>query len=139
MAHRAFGWMKTNLKMPDYHPGSCNIGGIEVRRRKTAGYFGALLSLITFLFLILVGASDGAKIILFFPILLTVISWFQARRRFCLAFGLAGTFNFGAAADLTKVIDPADLRADRVRALKTILEALAYAGFATTLIIVLSG
>ena len=127
--------MKTNLKMPEYLPGSCNIGGVEVRRRRIAGLFGAGLSLLTFLFLVAVGASSGMRIIIFFPFLLTVISWFQTRRRFCLAFGLAGTFNFGSAADLSRVADPADLRADRVRALKTILESLVYAGVATALVI----
>ena len=127
--------MKTNLKMPEYVAGSCNIGGVEVRRRKIVGLFGAGLSLLTFLFLVAVGASSGVRTIIFFPFLLTVISWFQTRRRFCLAFGLAGTFNFGSGAELSKVADPADLRADRLRALKTALESLIYAGVATVLVV----
>ncbi len=122
--------------MPDYLPGSCNIGGPEVRRRKNVGIFGAILSLLTLVYFILVDAPAGMRTIIFFPFLLTSISWFQTRRRFCLAFGLAGTFNFGAPAELSKVLDPDDLRADRVRTLKTGLEALVYAAIATVLVII---
>ncbi|MCX6430498.1 MAG: hypothetical protein NTX12_05990 [Actinobacteria bacterium] len=129
--------MKTNLKMPDYVAGSCNIGGPEVQRRKNVGYAGALISLVTLVFLIATHSASGARTVIFFPFLLTSISWFQTRRRFCLAFGLAGTFNFGPAGTLAKVSDPADLRADRARAIKTLAQAFAYALFATVLVIIL--
>jgi len=123
--------------MPDYVAGSCNIGGPEVQRRKRVGYAGALISLSTFVFLIVTHSGSGARTVIFFPLFLTSISWFQTRRRFCLAFGLAGTFNFGPAGTLAKVSDPEDLRADRARAIKTLAQALACACLATALVVIL--
>ena len=48
------------------------------------------------------------------------IGWIQARRRFCMAYGLVGTFNLGPVGRdgaLTRVVDPAALAADRRAAL----------------------
>ena len=123
--------------MPDYVAGSCNIGGPEVQRRKMAGYFGLLLSIATFVFLLIAHPASGVRILIFFPLLLTSISWYQTRNRFCLAFGLAGTFNFGALGSLAKVSNPVDLRADRAKAFGMLLKAVAVSALVTGIIIFL--
>ncbi len=121
--------------MPDYIAGSCNIGGPEVQRRKKAGYFGLFLSSATFIFLSVARPVGGVRVLIFFPLLLTSISWFQTRNRFCLAFGLAGTFNFGDLGSLAKVSDPVDLRADRSKALGMLLKAIATAAVGDGIVI----
>ena len=129
--------MKMSLKMPDYVAGSCNIGGLEVQRRKRVGYLGAFLSLATLLFLLLVHPATGVRTIIFFPFLLTSISWFQSRERFCLAFGLAGTFNFGPAGKIAKVSNPEDLRLDRAHAFEMLLNAF-FVACATSALVIFS-
>lgn len=137
MVRKVFGSTTKNLKMPDYVAGSCNIGGPEVQRRKMAGYFGLLLSLATLLFLAIVNPITSVRTLIIFPFLLTSISWFQTRQKFCLAFGLAGTFNFGSTGTLTRVSDPVALRADRTKAIGMLFKSFAVASVATALVIIL--
>lgn len=137
MDRKVFGLMTTNSKMPDYVAGSCNIGGPEVQRRKMAGYFGLLVSVATLFFFFIVQPASGFRVLIFFPLLLSSISWYQTRNRFCLAFGLAGTFNFGALGSLAKVSNPEDLRADRTKAFGMLLKAVAVAAIGTGIVIFL--
>ena len=51
--------------------------------------------------------------------------WIQARRRFCMAYGLAGTFNFETIGNMSRVADPAALAADRRTALIIAAQGLA--------------
>ena len=55
----------------------------------------------------------------------------QARRRFCVAYGILGTFNFGKLGTVSRVSDPDFRRADRITVLKLGGLSLAYALAAT--------
>ena len=53
------------------------------------------------------------------------VGFIQSRKKFCLAYGLAGTFNFGKLGNITKVQSAEDRKADR----KTAISILAQATF----------
>lgn len=116
-----------NSKTPEYQSGSCNIGSAEIRRRKISGIIGGVLSLTFYAAALSFHASQGIRGLIFFPLVLATIGWYQSRRKFCLAFGLMGVFNFGNLGETSRVQDPAQRSSDRAQALKMLAQASAVA------------
>ena len=112
-----------NLKTPEYQPGSCNIGGPEVRRRKRSAIIGAVLTIAFYIFVLSMHAPKSVRALVFFPLVLATIGWYQSRRKFCLAFGLSGVFNFGNLGEVSRVQDPTQRAADRAQAVKMLARA----------------
>jgi hypothetical protein len=117
-----------------YVAGSCTIGKGEIRRRQVVALIGLALSLLTLIGFISTSASASARISIFAPLAVTFIGWVQSRKKFCLAYGFMGTFNFGKLGDISRVADKASKSADRKTALKILVEALLYAAIATALV-----
>ena len=115
----------------EYVPGTCNIGAGEVRQRQVVAGIGFLLFISSAVALFAMDASRGARLALFLPLMMASIGWVQSRKKFCLAYGFMGTFNFGKLGQLSRVQDKSALRADRITALKILLQGLAYAAIAT--------
>jgi hypothetical protein len=121
----------------EYVPGTCNIGAGEVRQRQVVAGIGFLLFISSAVALFAMDASRGARLALFLPLMMASIGWVQSRKKFCLAYGFMGTFNFGKLGQLSRVQDKSALRADRITALKILLQGLAYAAIATGVIYLL--
>jgi hypothetical protein len=125
------------LSQSDYIPGTCNIGGGEVTRRRMVALLGLILTLSSTATLISNEASRQSRLSIFLPALVMSVGWVQSRKRFCFAYGLAGTFNFGALGKISRVSDQQARSADRVMALKIIAQSAAYALVVTLLVIAL--
>jgi hypothetical protein len=82
-------------------------------------------------------AARSARISLFIPLFVFAIGFVQSRKKFCLAYGFMGTFNFGKLGQLSKVADSASRAADRKTALSILFQTTAYAAIATVLIYLL--
>lgn len=108
-----------------YIAGTCNIGPAEIRRRRVVMYLGLFLSLITLMSFQASHASRMDRLSIILPALVFSIGFVQSRRKFCLAYGFLGTFNFGKIGAISKVQSKADKAADRAMALRISLEALA--------------
>jgi hypothetical protein len=121
----------------EYIPGTCNIGAGEIRQRKFVAAVGFILFIASSIFLFAVDAPRTARLALFFPLVVASIGWVQSRKKFCLAFGFMGTFNFGKVGQLSRVSDKDALRADRITALKILAESLLYALLLTVLMYLL--
>ena len=132
-----YGLMKTSLKMPEtvYIPGSCNIGGREVRRRQFVAFIGLFFSISSLIALLSVNAPREARIGIFFPLLVAAVGFVQSRSRFCLAYGFAGTFNFGKLGDISRVSDPINRAADRKTALIILSKSFLVAAIATLVVL----
>ncbi len=128
-----------NLKMPDstYIAGTCNIGEKEIRRRQFVAVIGLFLSISSFIAMIVTSAPRGARFGIFIPLMITAIGYVQSRSKFCLAYGFAGTFNFGKLGDLSRVSDPVSKAADRANALKILAKSFVLAFIATVVVLVL--
>ncbi|MCX6434992.1 MAG: hypothetical protein NTY21_02695 [Actinobacteria bacterium] len=124
-----------NSKMPDYIAGTCNIGTGEIRRRQVVALIGAVLSLITLIGIITSSAPRSARFGIFIPLAIASIGWVQSRKKFCLAYGLMGTFNFGKLGQISRVSDSASKLADRKTAFKILGQSL-FLALALTLIVV---
>ena len=121
----------------DYIPGTCNIGGDELRSRRIVAAVGLILSLSALAIFIATDVSQSARLGIFIPLLVMSIGWVQSRKKFCLAYGFAGTFNFGKLGHLSRVSDPTARAADRRTALMIIAQSTLYAAVLTALAVVL--
>ena len=120
----------------DYIAGSCNIGKGEIRRRQLVALIGLVLTIITTFGLITSDSAKSARYGVFMPAFIFSIGFIQSRRKFCLAYGLMGTFNFGSLGKLSRVASAEDRKRDRRTAISILLQALSLA-LTITLIIYL--
>jgi len=125
------------LAQADYIPGSCNIGEGEINRRRFVAVIGLVLSLSALATFISTGVSQSARLGIFIPLLVMSIGWVQSRKKFCLAYGFAGTFNFGKLGQLSRVSDPIARAADRRTALMILAQSTLYAAVLTALVVAL--
>jgi hypothetical protein len=107
----------------EYIAGSCNIGKGEVRRRKFVALIGAAITLTTATTLFVTDQSRVARLSIFIPAIIFAIGFVQSRKKFCLAYGLAGTFNFGGLGDVKRVQSEEDRKADRKTALSILAQS----------------
>ena len=121
----------------DYIAGSCNIGKGEIRRRQFVALIGLILTITTVIGLINVSAERSARLGVFVPAIIFAVGFIQSRRKFCLAFGLMGTFNFGSLGKLSRVASPEDRKADRKTAISILVQALSLALVITLIIYLL--
>lgn len=110
-----------------YIPGTCNLGKAEVRSRQIVALVGLVASLILATGLIASSAPQASGLTLFAPLMVFAVGFIQSRRKFCLAYGLAGTFNLGKLGQISKVANPKDKAADRKTALSILAQATALA------------
>jgi hypothetical protein len=131
--------MKMSLKMSDstYIAGACNIGQKEIRRRQFVAVVGLFFSVLSLITMISTSASRGARLGIFIPLMVAAVGYVQSRSKFCLAYGFAGTFNFGKLGDLSRVSDTSDKAADRATALKILGKSFMLAFMATVVVIAL--
>jgi hypothetical protein len=125
------------LSTIDYVPGSCNIGKGEIRQRQIVALLGLALSISALVTIISTDAPRGARLGIFLPLMVASIGWVQSRKKFCLAYGFMGTFNFGKLGQLSKVADSASRAADRKTALGILFQSTAYAAVVTAIIYLL--
>ena len=125
------------MAQADYIPGTCNIGGDELRSRRIVAAIGFVLSLSALSALITTDASQSARIGIFIPLLVMSVGWVQSRKKFCLAYGFAGTFNFGKLGHLSRVADPIARAADRRQAIMIFAQSALYAAVLTALVVAL--
>lgn len=125
------------MSTAQYIPGSCNIGKGEIRQRQIVALIGLAISISSLIALISTDAPRGARLGIFIPLAVASIGWVQSRKKFCLAYGFMGTFNFGKLGQLSKVADSASRATDRKTALSILIQSGVYAVVATAIIYVL--
>ena len=125
------------MAQADYIPGTCNIGEGEISRRRMVALIGLIFTLSSLATSITNGASREARLGIFIPALVMSVGWVQSRKKFCLAYGFAGTFNFGKLGAISRVSDPAARAADRMTAIKIFGQSALYAALVTAIAVAL--
>ena len=121
-----------------YVPGVCNIGSREIMRRRAVGIAALVFALISgYTLFVADDLNKSARWGVFFPLLVSAIGFIQARNKFCLAYGLAGTFNFGKIGDMERVFDAESKKTDRRKALGILIQSALIAGAATAIFVFL--
>ena len=121
----------------EYIPGACNIGKGEIRRRQLVAIFGLFLTTFSAATIIATDQSKNSRLSIFLPALIFSIGFVQSRKKFCLAYGLAGTFNFGKLGQISKVQSNEDRKSDRKTAVSILFQSAALAAFVTAVFFVL--
>ena len=121
----------------EYVAGSCNIGKGEIRRRQIVALFGIFLTISSATALLATDQSRSSRFSIFIPALVFSIGFVQSRSKFCLAYGLAGTFNFDRLGKISKVQSAQDRKADRKTAIMIMLKSAALAAIITAVFFVL--
>ena len=125
------------MSSSQYIPGTCNIGSGEIRRRQVVAIIGAIISISSFVTLLMAGAPRNARYGIFVPLMIASVGWVQSRSKFCLAYGFAGTFNMGKLGDISRVADAASKAADRKTAITILVKSTALAAAITLLVVLL--
>ena len=108
----------------EYESGVCNIGPDEIAHRLTLAHVGLLITLGFLVLLIVTQVPLLARFSVALPAWGTAVAYLQAWRRFCVAFGALGVFNFGRVGSRERVNDPQLRARDRRRALEIVLLGL---------------
>ncbi len=121
-----------------YVPGACNIGSREIMRRRAVGIAALVFAVISgYTLLMSDDLAKSARWGIFFPLLVSAIGFIQARSKFCLAYGLAGTFNFGKIGDMERVFDADSKKSDRKKALSILMQSAIIAFVLTAIFVAL--
>ncbi len=107
----------------EYIAGSCNIGKGEIRRRQSVALVGLFLVFFSASTILGTEQSRSVRLSIFLPAMIFAVGFIQARKKFCLAYGLAGTFNFGKLGSITKVQSEADKKTDRKTAINIFVQS----------------
>jgi hypothetical protein len=121
----------------EYVAGSCNIGKGEIRRRQIVALFGIFLTISSATALLATDQSRSSRFSIFIPALVFSIGFVQSRSKFCLAYGLAGTFNFDRLGKISRVQSAQDRKADRKTAIVILLKSAVLAALITAVFFVL--
>ena len=121
----------------EYVAGSCNIGKGGIRRRQIVALFGIFLTISSATALLATDQSRSSRFSIFIPALVFSIGFVQSRSKFCLAYGLAGTFNFDRLGKISRVQSAQDRKADRKTAIVILLKSAALAALITAVFFVL--
>ena len=121
----------------EYIPGSCNIGTGEIKRRQAVALFGLFLTIFSITTLLVTDQNKSSRLSIFIPAMIFSVGFIQSRSKFCLAYGLAGTFNFDRLGKISKVGSAADRTADRKTALLILIKSVALAALITAVFFVI--
>ena len=121
----------------EYIPGSCNIGTGEIKRRQAVALFGLFLTIFSITTLLVTDQNKSSRLSIFIPAMIFSVGFIQSRSKFCLAYGLAGTFNFDRLGKISKVGSAADRTADRKTAVLILIKSVALAALITAVFYVI--
>jgi hypothetical protein len=123
-----------------YIPGICNINPREIARRRRAGYLGLAIFVALLAILVLYGLPTWSRVILFIPAILSTLGFLQAQKKFCVAYGAAGTQNATSGSEHASAIpDHESVATDKKRARQLKLQAAAIAAIITLLTLLIPG
>jgi hypothetical protein len=96
-----------------YRAGACNIGPAEIARRRRLGLIELAAALALAAALVLLGAPAWTRFAVWPVLAGAFVTLEQVRRRFCVAFGMAGVRNFGPLGHPERIEDAEARRSDR--------------------------
>ncbi len=93
-----------------YVPGVCNIGRVEIRRRRQIGWIGLAATVVLWAVFWVLRVPAPWRLFLFLPAMMSATGFLQAALHFCAGFGLRGVFNFGPEVGRTDTVEQSEFR-----------------------------
>ncbi len=110
----------------NYIPGACNIGREEIKRRKMATIFSAILTIAVMVLILTLDSNKIWRLLLFIPATSLGVSFQQWYFKFCVAFGIKGVFNFGDIGKTFSIEQKENYRKDRIKAWQMIISGVVF-------------
>ena len=101
-----------------YQPGVCNIGPAEIASRRRSGHVGVIATIALLAILVWLDVPSWMRIVVALPAAIAVSGYLQAALKFCVAFGVAGVFNFGRRGEMHSVAEKEARARDRRRVIQ---------------------
>ena len=118
----------------EYRAGACNIGPEEIAQRRRMGLVFLAIAIGLAALLLAVDVPSWLRFAIWPPLAAAFTTLEQVRRRFCVAFGMAGVRNFGPEVGHAQRIEDDEARAtDR----RTAIVMATYSSLAAALVTVL--
>jgi hypothetical protein len=95
----------------EYRAGACNIGPEEIAQRRRMGLVFLAIAVALAVVLVAVDAPAWIRIAVWPPLAAAFTTLEQVRRRFCVAFGMAGVRNFGPDVGRAQRVEDDEARA----------------------------
>ena len=111
---------KVSGSSDNYIPGVCNIGKVELEKRRQSLYMALIFLAIIVLIPGWFNINHIWRLIVFFPVVAVTVSLMQVYFKFCVSFGLKGVFNFAESGNISKVEEPEYVKKDKEKALAMI-------------------
>ena len=122
-----------------YRPGACNIGPAEMAARRRIGVVQLVLAVAIAGALLALDTPAWTRIVVWPLLAAAFVTLEQVRRRFCVAFGLAGLRNFGQLGRVERIEDAGARAADRRTALVVVTYCALAAAAVTGLFVAIPG
>ncbi|ELZ50451.1 hypothetical protein C464_02585 [Halorubrum coriense DSM 10284] len=118
----------------EYQPGVCNIGPTQQRRRLFLGVGSLALAAVFVAAVVSFAWPQWSLILTVFPLYGAAMGGLQYRERFCIGFAGMGVFDVGGGT--SEIQNEAALAADRKKAVKLNLKAVALGAAGTVAVYV---
>lgn len=122
-----------------YRPGACNIGQDEIAARRRIGVAQLLLAVVLGGALLVLDMPPWARLVVWPLLAAAFVTLEQVRRRYCVAFGLAGLRNFGRIGHAERIEDAEARASDRRTALVMVTYCALAAAAVTALFVAIPG
>ncbi len=109
------GIVTVHPDLEEYRAGDCNIGRQEVAKRQAFAFVGAAATVGWLVATTLIDAPPPVRALAGLPAAGAFLSWYEAKRRFCVTYATLGLYRLGPANRFQRITDRsarlADLRA----------------------------
>ena len=106
----------------EYRAGACNIGAVEKSKRKTLGLLAIAFAVLLAILLYIAKIEPVSRLLIFFPLSAGIISLYQVKENFCVAFGMSGVYNVsGTEKKVHRVKSPVDRKIDINKSLRMVV------------------
>ncbi len=89
----------------EYIPGKCNLGTEEIEMRRRKAKIGLMLTLLSIIAIQIFHPSLNYRLLIFIPLFYSILCYYQAQQKFCVAFGIIGIYNFEKLGKSKRVLE----------------------------------
>lgn len=96
----------------EYQAGVCNIGPDEIGKRKNNFYLSLMGTIVSIILVVFLDLSQLWRLVIFFPLFISMVTYLQVRNKFCVAFGYLSVVNFGEKTNRQRIKNPENHKKD---------------------------
>lgn len=103
-----------NKTATSYVPGVCNINPVEVAYRRKWRNIGLVTAAVTFLLLVVFVSNRWVRLVIFLPLFIGMVGYYQTKHRFCVSYAASGLQNASAGSKTASPVTAEQSKADKL-------------------------